>query len=137
MARFDIRSDLKQNLALSATIATDTTTAGAIIDTADYELGLMFAVMANNYTDGTYNFTLEHGLDPALSDAVPIPTDNIIGLLSDLALTAEDAAGDKLNTVGVFGNKRYVRINAVSTITTLGSDIVAVVTQAAECVSVD
>lgn len=132
MAVKDIRSDILQDLALSAVIGTDTTTNGFIIDTASFELGLMFAPLVSVFTDGVYDFTLEEGLDPGLSDAVLIPSDKLIGTLADLQLTAVTAQGDPMPTIGVFSNKRYVRINVVSTGTTTGASVQVVVSQKGE-----
>lgn len=123
MAVKDIRSDLLPTVAFHADVTSDTTTAGIIIDTADFENGLMFAVSTFTYTDGTYDFTLEEGLDPSLSDAAAIASDKLIGTLADLQLTAATVAGDNSPTIGVFSNKRYVRINVVSTSTTTGSGV--------------
>ena len=137
MAVKDIRSHAKSTLALIATVASDTTTNGFIIDTANFEIGLMFSVMAPSHTDGTYNFTIEHGEDSALSDAVALTSDFLIGTLAGLELTAATVAGGKLNTIGVFGNKRYVRINSVSTAVTTGAQIEVIATEIAENQPVD
>lgn len=137
MAVKDIRSHAKSTLAFIANVASDTTTNGFILDTANFEIGLMFSVMAPAYTDGTYNFTIEHGEDAALADAEELTGDFLIGTLAGLELTAATVAGDKLNTIGVFGNKRYVRINAVSTGVTTGAQIEVLATEIAENQPVD
>lgn len=132
MAIHDIRSDIDQKLALNAGISSNTTTNGSIIDTANFDGGLMFGVMVQAYTDGTYNFTLEEGDDSGLSDAAAVPAESLIGSLADLELTAVTANGGNLLTIGIFSNKRYVRINAVSTSVTTGATVVAVVSQKGE-----
>lgn len=112
MAVKDIRSNLIQTLALSAAISTDTTTAGAILDTADNELGLMFAVEATAYTAGTYTLLLEESSDSGMSGATAISGDQLIGTLPELS--AATASGGVLETVGVISNLRYVRASIVS-----------------------
>ena len=92
----------------------------------------MFAVAATAYTDGTYAFALEEGEDSGLSDAVAIPTAKLIGTLAGLTLAAATAETDILPTIGVFSNKRYVRINAVSTAVTTGAEISVIATQRGE-----
>ena len=54
-------------LAFEGEITTDTTTAGAIIDTADFDLGIYFALASTTYTDGTYTLKIEDGDDSGLS----------------------------------------------------------------------
>jgi hypothetical protein len=137
MAVKDIRSHAQSNVALSANISTNTTTNGAILDTANFELGLMFTLMASAYTDGTYDVTIEHGNDPALADAAALSSDNLIGTLANMQLTAVSASGAKLKTIGVFGNKRYVRLNIVSTGVTTGADLHVISTQIAELQAVE
>ena len=137
MAVKDIRSDLQQQLAILAAVSSDTTTAGFIFDTADFELGLMFGVSLTAFTDGVYNFTIEESDDSGMSGAVAITdADRLIGTLAGLALTAVTAAGDILPTIGVISNLRFVRLNVVSTGTTSGATVVAVATQKGELMAV-
>ena len=133
MAVKDIRSNVIQNNGFFATVASDTTTAGAIFDTADYELGLMFALGAFNYTDGTYTLLLEESSDAGMAGATVIGStdpDQLIGTLP--VVTAATALGAEFGTVGVISNLRYVRASIVSTGTTTGSDVAVIVTQVAE-----
>jgi hypothetical protein len=132
----DIKSQLQSNVAFFGTIASNTTTNGSIIDNANYDLGIMFVVQCTNYTDGTYSFTIDEGDDASLSDATTVPAEKIIGNLSSLDISAANVAGDSLNSVGVFSNKRYLRLNVVSTGTTTGATINAIVEQSAEVVPV-
>ena len=128
----DIRSDLKQNVALTAAVTGNGTTNGAAIDTAEFELGLMFAVAVNNFTDGSYAFVLEESVDSAFTVPIAIVGDKLIGTLAGLTATAASASGAKLNTIGVISNLQFVRINVVATGVTTGADILSVVTQKAE-----
>lgn len=104
------------------TIATDTTTAGAIIDCADYDNGIYFALLVSNYTDGTYTLKIEDGDDSGLSDAADVPTAQLVyGALP--ALSAAVAEGGGASKEGVFSTKRYVRASVVSTSTTTGATV--------------
>jgi len=122
----DIRSNLEGQLAFNATVATDTTTAGTIIDTADYDGGVKFDLIATAYTDGTYTPLLEESDDSGMSGATAVPDAKIIGTEAGAAISAATATTDVLNSIGVFANKRYIRLSIVSTGTTTGATIVSV-----------
>ena len=130
MAVKDIRSDLKVSLALEANITTDTTTAGAIFDTAQYELGLMFAVAATGYTAGTYTLLIEESDDSGLSGSNVVSGDQLIGSLP--AVSAITVDGADYATVGVISNKRFVRASIVSTSSGAGAFINVTAIQKAE-----
>lgn len=117
MPQFDIRSDLLINNVLNAVINSDTTTNGSIIDTADYDTGVMFDFAAIAYTAGTYTPLLEESNDSGMAGATVIPTANLIGTIADATLTAATPAGGQLPTIGVVETKRYVRLSIVSTST--------------------
>lgn len=118
------------------TIATDTTTTGAIIDTADYDLGVYFAMLCSAYTDGTYTLLIEDGDDAALADAAVVATAQLVyGTLP--ALTAVTAEGARMAKEGVFGTKRYLRASIVSTLTTTGADLAVIMVKAAELCPTD
>ena len=139
MAVQDIRSNLQQNVALTAAVTGNGTTNGFAIDTAAFELGLMFNVLVNDFTDGAYAFTLEESVDAAFTVPVAIVdgSDKLIGTLAGLAATAASVSGAKLNTIGLFSNLQFVRLNVVATGVTTGAGIVSVVTQKAEIMPVD
>lgn len=130
MAVKDIRSDLKVSLALEAEITSDTTTAGAIFDTADFELGLMFAVASTTYTDGTYTLLIEESDDSGMAGAVAVTGDKLIGSLP--AVSAVTADGADYATVGIISNLRFVRASLVSTSTTTGAFLNVTAIQKAE-----
>ena len=132
----DIKSQLQSNVAFIEEVTSDTTTNGAIIDNADYDLGIMFIVQAVAYTDGTYNFAIEESDDSAMAGATVVPTDKIIGDITSLEIDAANTSGELLGSVGVFSNKRYLRMNVVSTGVTTGATISAVVVQSGEIVPV-
>lgn len=119
MAVKDIRSDLEQKLVLNEAISSDTTTVGAIIDTADFELGLMFAMMVTAFTTGDFTLILEEADTVGFSGSTVISGDQLIGTLPFLdALTAD---GSVLLTVGVISNKQFVRVSVLSDNTGVGT----------------
>lgn len=130
MAVKDIRSNVKQTVALTAVITTDTTTNGAILDTADFELGLMFGLDITAFTDGTYTLALQESDDSGMAGAVAITGDKLIGTLP--VATAATAQGADLGTVGVISNLRFVRAQIVSAGTTTGATANVIATQVAE-----
>ena len=134
MAVNDIRSDIQNSVALTAAISTDTTTNGSAIDTADFELGLMFTVALNNFTDGTYNFTLQESVDSAFTSPVSIidGSDKMIGTLAALTLTAASVTNTTLLNIGVISNLQFVRLNCVSTSTSTGADVLVICSQKGE-----
>ena len=138
MAVKDIRSDIQQNIALTVAVTGNGTTNGFAIDTADFELGLMFDVLVNNFTDGSYAFTLEESVDSAFTVPVAIVdgSDKLIGTLAGLTATAASVSGAILKTIGVISNLQFVRLNVVATGVTTGADIVSVVSQKGEVMPV-
>lgn len=134
MAVKDIRSDLKVLLALEANIATNTTTAGAIIDTADFELGLMFALASTTYSDGAYLLLIEESDDSGMSGSAVVSGDKLIGDLPSVAAVLADGAA--YTTVGVISNLRYVRASVVSSGTSSGADISLIAIEKAETMPV-
>ena len=98
-------------------ITTDTTTVGNIIDTQGEE-AVDVALFTGTATDGDYVLSLEHGDDPALSDAAVVAAKDLDALVSTVAMAAAD--DDVSKSIGYVGKKRYIRINIVSTNTTTG-----------------
>lgn len=117
---FDLHDNCEVALALAAqTIATDTTTNGAIIDTLGFH-GLEFILQSAAITDGAYTVTLTHGDDSGLSDGATVSADDLLGSIA-FADTDDNAA----KRIGYIGKKRYVRLNVVSTGTTTGGAFAA------------
>lgn len=103
-------------------INTDTTTTGAILDTADYDMGVTFALLVTGYTDGTYTLKIEDGDDSGLSDAADVDSAMLVyGSLP--AASAGASEGDALSKEGVHSTKRYIRPSIVSTSTTTGATV--------------
>lgn len=124
-----IRKDLHNNItpAVAKTIAaitTDTTTAGAIIDTKGYG-AVEFIMMSGTITDGTYTPLIQEGDDSGLSDAVAVSDDNLFGTEAGVAFVAAD--DNTVKRIGYrVGKYRYVRLNYVSTGTTSGGTLGAI-----------
>ena len=109
----------------SQVIGSNTTTEGAIIDTADFDMGLYFAINCKSYTDGTFTLKLEDGDDSGLSDAAVLDvTQLVFGTLP--AITAAIVEGGVLEKEGVHSTKRYVRASLVSTSVTTGATLTIV-----------
>jgi len=136
MPERDLRSNLEMQLAFNANITTDTTTDGFIIDTANYDSGVMFGFMCSSYVDGTYTVNLQDGDDSGLSDAADIPASKIIGDKTTISLTGGTPEGDLLATLGITCTKRYVMVQIISTSTSSGSIISAICVKKAELLPV-
>ena len=106
----------------SQIIGSNTTTTGAIIDTADFDMGLYFAMDVSAWTDGTFTLKIEDGDDSGLSDAADVATAQLVyGTLP--ALGASLAEGAVMPKEGVHSTKRYVRVSIVSTAVTTGATV--------------
>ena len=122
----DIHNNMATELAFdTATIATDTTTAGNIIDTRNYD-GLEFVIQTVAWTDGAYDVLIEDGDAANLSDAAAVADVHLLGTEA-IALGAADLVAE----IGYKMVKRYVRLSIVSTGTTSGADLNAVAVKTA------
>ena len=91
----------------------NTTIDGDIIDRADTNAGVTFAILAGTVTDGTWVFSIRDSDDgTTFADA----TASEMG-----ASTLVAADDDKVEEIGYKGNKRYVRLRCVSTGATTGA----------------
>lgn len=118
---FDLHNEATSRLGLTvAAIATNTTTSGAIIDTAHYE-SLEFYMISGTITDGTYTAQLWHGNDSGLSDAVQLTGEEVLG--SAVFISTSDNVTKR---IGYVGKKRYVQLRVVSTGVTTGGTLGAV-----------
>ena len=120
MNRRDLHTHLLLGIALASTAIADGEDAvGNIIDRAGSDaLELQLHVTA--FTDGSATPLIEHGDDAALADAVAVPAEQLLGTAA--AMTAVG-----IQSLGYIGNKRYVRVTAVtaaaSTLSVYGSYI--------------
>lgn len=114
----DLHNELTQTVSMAPiAIATDTTTAGAIIDTQGFA-GLEFVITSGVLTDGAYTVTLEEGDNSALSDTAAPSSDFLTNTLASVAFALTEDGTTK--SIGYVGHKRYVRLNIVSASTSSG-----------------
>ncbi|MGD9276243.1 MAG: hypothetical protein PVJ67_03670 [Candidatus Pacearchaeota archaeon] len=125
MPQRDMRSNVASDLGFYAAISTNTTTTGQIIDTADYDSGVMFSFAALAYTDGTYTPLITESDNSGMAGATQVPDTNLIGTEAAAALSAATTVGSSMTTLGIGNTKRYVQISIVSTGVTTGATITA------------
>lgn len=136
MAIKDIRSQNLQQDAFNQFISANGNFDGAILDTADNDGGFMISVMTANYVDGSYSVSIFESDDSGMAGATEITDPQKIIGTSPIVVSAATASGDILETMGVFSNKRYLRVRVVASAVTTGSDVIVVSTQAPEVVPV-
>ncbi len=110
--------DVRISLANQA-IGSTSVVEGEIIDTKGFE-ALEFGIQMGTITDGVYTIKLEHGDDPALSDAEDVSAEETLGD-ADFALTDDDTA----KRIGYIGKKRYARISIDAATVSTGVDAVS------------
>lgn len=120
----DIRSDIKVITAQTDVITTNTTTDGAIIDTAHYENGVAFAYQCTAFSDGTYTPVLEESATGAFAgEETDIDDANLIGTEAGAVLSAASAELGVVPTIGIFSTLQFVRSTIVSAGTSSGATI--------------
>ena len=124
--RKDLHYNIETDVALNyQTINSDTTTNGNIIDTKGFN-ALEFVIMTGTLTDGDYAPQIQEGDESDLSDAATVAAANLLGTAAEGSFTA-DTDDNASRRIGVkIGNKRYYRLNIVSTNTSSGAVIGAV-----------
>lgn len=124
MARYDIEKLAVVVIALApVSIATDTTTVGLTVDLAGFE-GCKVAVATGVLTDGDYAVAIYEGEESDMSDEAAVAAADRVG---DLPVFADDTDDAQVQQFGYTGKMRYIRIKVVSTSTTNGALITAVV----------
>jgi hypothetical protein len=109
MARYDIKSEIKQEVALDfQTISTDTTTVGNEIDMKGWN-SAAFMIACSARTTGDATLLIQHS-DVSGSGYVDVPDTFLSGLESD---TTVDAA-QELKIIGYVGKKEHVKPSVVS-----------------------
>lgn len=136
MAIHDIESPLQPLVALAAAISSNTNTDGAIIDTANFEMGLVFYLDVISRTDGAYELQIFESDASNMAGATQIVAPKLLPTtLSGNSITAPTAAvtqGSILQKLGVYANKRYVRARIVSTAVTTGATLRVLAVQKGE-----
>jgi hypothetical protein len=118
---YDLHNNVTAKIALQTTaISSNTTTAGAIIDTSGYE-SIEFILISSTLTDGAYVCVLQDGDDSGLSDAANVDSSLLLGALPDFVLADDNA----VRRVGCIAKKRYVRLSITSSAVTTGGTITA------------
>ena len=116
MASVDLKTNIDSSVALnSATISSDTTTVGNVIDTAGFD-SVTFIASIGTRTDGTYTPVITEsatsgGSYTAVDDA------DLIGTEAAAALTASNTS----SIIGYVGKKQFVKFSFASTSTSSGS----------------
>jgi len=124
MAVKDNISDLSIRQAMEVgAIGANGTTNGEIIDTADFDLGIGFAINVTNFTDGVFTLQVEESETGAFGgEESVVPASKYVGQ-SIPSADAAVAAGESQAKGGVFGTKRYVRASIVATSVTTGATV--------------
>lgn len=132
MATREITTNLRNEIAVDIqAITTNTTTVGNIINAADFDHGVNFSFVSGVVSDGDYDVLIEHGDDSGLSDAVAVPDTQLVGQDPTSAvapeLQAQIDASDEIKKIGYVGPKAFVRMSIVSTSTSSGGTMGAIV----------
>ena len=123
---FDLHNNVQANVALKLqTIASDTTTAGEIIDLQGFE-SCEFLFATGTVTDGTYTVLIQQGDAANLSDATNVADADLLGTEAGASADATDD-DDQIGKLGYTGSKRYVRLSIVSASTSSGAVVGALV----------
>lgn len=119
----DNTSDQRVVMAMNSNITGNTDTTSEIIDTADFDMGVMFASALQAFTDGAYAFAISESDDAGMAGATVVGAEKIIESLPtlDTAITALNA---QWKVFGVHSTKRYLQITVTSTGVTTGAQVV-------------
>lgn len=121
----DLHNNILAAVALAtATINSNTTTSGLIIDTAGYE-SLEFIVLSGTITDGAYALNILESDDSGMSGATSVPAADVLGDLTGFALADDNV----VKRIGSIGKKRYQQLQIISTAVTTGGSFGAVAVQ--------
>lgn len=118
MARIDTRNTFEYGVGLSATLSGTTKASGDWMDMQGFE-SLTFIVSTGTVTDaGTasgFAFQVEEGDDTTDAGASAVADGDLIGVESDLTVTADTDDNKLIGSIGYRGDKRYVRMTATGT----------------------
>lgn len=116
---------------MNSNITGNTDTTSAIIDTADFDMGVMFASALQAFTDGVYAFAISESDDPAMAGATVVGAEKIIESLPTLD-TAVTALNAQWKVFGVHSTKRYLQITVTSTSVSAGAQVVVAAVMSGE-----
>jgi hypothetical protein len=122
----DLRSNVNVDLVFYRQFLSNETHPSSILDTADYDGGIMFSFAVYKYVDGTYTTTIYESDDSAMSGATVVSTENLIGPISDLVFTSDTLEQGPMPAIGIVGTKRYVQARITSTAITTGAEITGI-----------
>lgn len=112
----------------TTTIATNTTTNGAIVDLRDAH-ACTFVVRTGAYTDGAFALSVDTSDDntfaTGVTNIVCTPASTDINAIVSSQTTNLNAA-NKLSAFGIIPNGRYARLKVVSTSVTSGASLSAI-----------
>jgi len=109
----DLKNNVEREFALYEVITSDGSTTGQpVIDTADYDSGVMFDFFATVWSAGSvYPEILQSEDDGATDPYTTVDPDvNLIGTIADATVSAAITPNDPIPTLGVVGNKRYLKL---------------------------
>ncbi len=135
MATNDLRSNLKQIVPLRANLTANGVRPSIVFDTAKFDLGIMITSVIAPFTQGTYTFSVLEDDDPGFGSPTLVPDENLIG--TPPTLTAQTMQGDVLGTFGVFGTKRFLRIDVLIANVAGDNHMAITVTMAGENLPID
>jgi len=125
----DARSCIETKVVVDASIATNTTTVGTVVDLNNAAINSTIGIDFNltSYTDGVFTPLLEESSDnvtftPVADENITDADDNQTG---QEALAVLSAVGK--SELGYVLNKRYLRVSLVSTGVTTGAKAVVVI----------
>ena len=122
----DLHNNIYPKRAISPVAAGTDNTAmvSQIVDMQGFEaLELLINIGANTDADATFAVTMEHGDAANLSDAVAVPTAQLLGTLALAGFQFDD--DNEQRKIGYIGNKRYVRATITPTGNNSGNIFVA------------
>jgi hypothetical protein len=113
----DLKNNVEREFAIYEVVTSDGTLTGQpVIDTADYDSGLMFDFAAPVWAAGSVAPVIWQSEDDGATDPYTMvdPDVNLIGTYADATVSAAIAPNDSIPTLGVVGNKRYLRLRPVA-----------------------
>ena len=100
--------DVKRGISPAAAVADNTPFVSEILDVQGLKSATFLALTGALATAGaSFTTLLEHGNDSGLSDAAPVPDDELVG--TEALASFDGNADDSVFKIGYIGGKHYVR----------------------------